>query len=109
MSYASVCAHAFVHVGVYCVHRYCRFVCVGYFAGYEESGGELVERDGALYKKFYGMSSSTAMLKHTGERVCVCLVSVSASVSVCGCAWCACICSTVCLYVCCCVLLACVL
>jgi GMP reductase len=39
----------------------------GYFAGYEESGGELVERDGALFKKFYGMSSSTAMLKHSGS------------------------------------------
>jgi IMP dehydrogenase/GMP reductase len=25
-----------------------------------------VERDGKFYKKFYGMSSHTAMLKHTG-------------------------------------------
>ncbi|MCH2157683.1 MAG: GMP reductase [Oleiphilaceae bacterium] len=38
----------------------------GMLAGHEESGGELVERDGKLYKLFYGMSSSTAMNKHSG-------------------------------------------
>lgn len=38
----------------------------GMFAGHDESGGELVERDGNTYKLFYGMSSSTAMNKHSG-------------------------------------------
>jgi GMP reductase len=28
----------------------------GMFAGHDESGGELVERDGRKYKLFYGMS-----------------------------------------------------
>ena len=39
----------------------------GVFAGHDESGGELVEeKDGRKYKKFYGMSSTTAMEKHSG-------------------------------------------
>ena len=38
----------------------------GMFSGHEESGGDLVEKDGKLYKEFYGMSSSTAMEKHSG-------------------------------------------
>lgn len=38
----------------------------GMFAGHDESGGRLVERDGQQYKLFYGMSSSTAMEKHSG-------------------------------------------
>ncbi len=38
----------------------------GMLAGHEESGGQLVERDGKQYKQFYGMSSSTAMDKHSG-------------------------------------------
>jgi len=38
----------------------------GMFAGHDQSGGELVERDGKKYKLFYGMSSSTAMQKHSG-------------------------------------------
>ena len=38
----------------------------GMLAGHDESGGEIVERDGKTYKKFYGMSSSTAMDKHAG-------------------------------------------
>merc|ERR1719284_2160744 len=36
------------------------------FAGHDESGGTLVERDGGFYKLFYGMSSATAMKKHAG-------------------------------------------
>lgn len=39
----------------------------GMFSGYDESGGELVMRNGVEYKKFYGMSSKTAMIKHTGD------------------------------------------
>lgn len=38
----------------------------GMLAGHDESGGELIERNGIPYKKFYGMSSKTAMDKHVG-------------------------------------------
>jgi GMP reductase len=38
----------------------------GMFAGHDESGGELIERDGKQIKLFYGMSSRTAMQKHHG-------------------------------------------
>ena len=38
----------------------------GMLAGHDESGGEVVERDGARYMRFYGMSSETAMNKHAG-------------------------------------------
>jgi GMP reductase len=38
----------------------------GMLAGHEESGGELIERDGTKYKLFYGMSSETAMTKYSG-------------------------------------------
>lgn len=38
----------------------------GMLAGHDESGGELVERNGKMYKLFYGMSSDTAMNKHAG-------------------------------------------
>ena len=35
-------------------------------AGHDQSGGEVIERDGKKYKQFYGMSSATAMQKHRG-------------------------------------------
>lgn len=38
----------------------------GMFAGHDESGGETIEKDGETFKKFYGMSSATAMDKHAG-------------------------------------------
>ena len=38
----------------------------GMLAGHEESGGELIEKDGKQYKSFYGMSSETAMTKYAG-------------------------------------------
>ena len=38
----------------------------GMLAGHDESGGQLVDRDGQQYKLFYGMSSTTAMSKHAG-------------------------------------------
>lgn len=38
----------------------------GMLAGHDESGGELIDRNGRTYKLFYGMSSSTAMNKHVG-------------------------------------------
>ena len=36
------------------------------FSGHTESGGDLITKDGKEYKEFYGMSSSTAMNKHSG-------------------------------------------
>ena len=41
-------------------------MCGGLFAGTDEAAGELVERAGKKYKTFYGMSSNTAMSKHSG-------------------------------------------
>lgn len=42
------------------------FVMIGgMFAGHDESGGDLVERNGKKMKLFYGMASSTAMKKYT--------------------------------------------
>ena len=38
----------------------------GMLAGHDESGGELIERNGERYKTFYGMSSANAMNKHVG-------------------------------------------
>lgn len=38
----------------------------GMFAGHDESGGELIERECRQYKLFYGMSSMIAMSKHAG-------------------------------------------
>ena len=36
----------------------------GMLAGHDQSGGEVIEKDGRKRKLFYGMSSSTAMKKH---------------------------------------------
>jgi len=38
----------------------------GMFAGHDECAGEVVERDGRKYQRFYGMSSRTAMEKYAG-------------------------------------------
>lgn len=38
----------------------------GMLAGHDESGGELIEENGKNFKLFYGMSSKTAMDKHSG-------------------------------------------
>lgn len=38
----------------------------GMFAGHDESGGEIMEKNGEKVKIFYGMSSATAMKKHAG-------------------------------------------
>lgn len=38
----------------------------GMLAAHEECGGELIERDGRQFMKFYGMSSASAMDKHAG-------------------------------------------
>jgi len=36
----------------------------GIFAGHDESGGKIIQKDGKSYKLFYGMSSAHAMNKH---------------------------------------------
>jgi len=38
----------------------------GMMAGHDQSGGEIIERNGKKKKLFYGMSSATAMKKHAG-------------------------------------------
>lgn len=38
----------------------------GMLSGHDESGGDLIEHNGKPFRKFYGMSSSTAMDKHVG-------------------------------------------
>jgi GMP reductase len=38
----------------------------GMFAAHDESGGNLIDIGGKLFKQFYGMSSSVAMTKHSG-------------------------------------------
>lgn len=38
----------------------------GMLAGHTESGGEIIEENGKKFKAFYGMSSETAMNKHSG-------------------------------------------
>lgn len=39
----------------------------GMFAGHDQCEGEIIDKNGKKYKLFYGMSSSTAMEKHSGE------------------------------------------
>merc|ERR1712018_647067 len=41
----------------------------GMLAGHDQSGGEIIEKNGKKFKQFYGMSSSTAMKKHKVKRV----------------------------------------
>ncbi len=38
----------------------------GMFAGHDECGGETIEKNGETFKRFYGMSSKTAMDKYSG-------------------------------------------
>ena len=38
----------------------------GMLAGHDENAGTLIEEDGKKYLQFYGMSSATAMKKHSG-------------------------------------------
>ncbi|KJG02239.1 GMP reductase [Photobacterium angustum] len=38
----------------------------GMLAAHDESGGEVIEKDGKTFMKFYGMSSQSAMDKHSG-------------------------------------------
>ena len=44
------------------------FVMMGsMFSGFDQSGGELIEKDGKKFKQFYGMSSYKAQEKYYGE------------------------------------------
>ena len=50
----------------------------GMLAGHDESGGELIEKNGKKFKQFYGMASATAMKKYSGtlaEYRYVCFIS----------------------------------
>lgn len=38
----------------------------GMFAGHDEAAGDLIQKDGKQFKRFYGMSSATAMQKYAG-------------------------------------------
>jgi len=38
----------------------------GMFSGHDESAGNIIEKNGEKFKEFYGMSSYTAMNKHSG-------------------------------------------
>lgn len=38
----------------------------GMLSGHDQSGGDSIEKDGKMFKLFYGMSSETAMNKHVG-------------------------------------------
>jgi GMP reductase len=40
----------------------------GMLAGHEQSGGDLVEKDGQKYKRFYGMSSDVALEKYYSDK-----------------------------------------
>lgn len=35
-------------------------------AGHDQSGGEIIEKNGKKFKLFYGMSSETAMKRYSG-------------------------------------------
>lgn len=39
----------------------------GMFAGHDQCGGDVIQRNGRKFKLFYGMSSATAMERHAGR------------------------------------------
>jgi GMP reductase len=43
-------------------------MCGSLFSGYDESGGELIEKDGKKYKEYYGSSSNKALLENYGKK-----------------------------------------
>ena len=58
----------------------------GMLAGHDESGGELIEKNGKKVKTFYGMASATAMKKYAGgvaEYRCFNISYYSLSLSFC--------------------------
>ena len=38
------------------------------FSGFDESGGELVEKNGKKYKEYYGSSSNRALIENYGKK-----------------------------------------
>jgi GMP reductase len=45
------------------------FVMLGsMFSGFKESGGETIEKDGKLYKEYYGSSSNKALIVNYGKK-----------------------------------------
>lgn len=43
-------------------------MCGSMFSGFDQSGGELVERDGKKYKEYFGSSSNKAMIEFYGKK-----------------------------------------
>lgn len=43
-------------------------MCGSLFSGFEQSGGDTVEKNGKLYKEYYGSSSNKAMLVNYGQK-----------------------------------------
>jgi GMP reductase len=43
-------------------------MCGSLFSGYDESGGNLVEKDGKKFKEYYGSSSNKALLDNYGKK-----------------------------------------
>ncbi len=43
-------------------------MCGSLFSGYDESGGELVEKDGKQYKEYFGSSSNKALKEFYGKK-----------------------------------------
>ena len=62
-----MCACVHVCTTLLCTGAGADFVMLGgMFSGHDQSGGDVIEKDGKMYKLFYGMSSATAMKKYTG-------------------------------------------
>jgi GMP reductase len=43
-------------------------MCGSLFSGYDESGGNLIEKDGKQYKEYYGSSSNKALIDNYGKK-----------------------------------------
>lgn len=43
-------------------------MCGSLFSGFEQSGGKTIEKDGKLYKEYFGSSSNKAMIEHYGKK-----------------------------------------
>ncbi len=43
-------------------------MCGSLFSGYDESGGNLIEKNGKQYKEYYGSSSNKALLDNYGKK-----------------------------------------
>ena len=43
-------------------------MCGSLFSGFEQSGGKTIEKNGKLYKEYFGSSSNKAMIEHYGKK-----------------------------------------